>query len=106
MDRGRSHSRASRFPRRARRPGSTCSECYRGVSTWVLPCLENRPVVLTRLSYAIDAKSSYQKDAPVFVPDWIRTTPIWSEDTQRQIRFVICDCEEALLYIANMGSIP
>ncbi|MFN2637948.1 MAG: DNA polymerase domain-containing protein, partial [Gemmatimonadaceae bacterium] len=54
----------------------------------------------------IDGKSFYQKDAPVFVPDWIPTIPIWSEDTQREIRFFICDSEEALLYLANMGSIP
>src|SRR6266496_4742704 len=79
---------------------------YRGVSKWLLPYLANRPIVLTRFPDGIDGKSFYQKDAPVFVPDWIRTIPIWSEDTQREIRFFICDCEEALLYIANMGSIP
>ena len=79
---------------------------YRAVGKWLLPYLENRPLVLTRFPDGIDGKSFYQKDAPVFVPDWIRTIPIWSEDTQREIRFFICDCEEALLYIANMGSIP
>ena len=81
-------------------------EYYRGVSKWLLPYLANRPIVLTRFPDGIDGKSFYQKDAPVFVPDWIRTIPIWSEDTQREIKFFICDCEEALLYIANMGSIP
>ena len=79
---------------------------YRAVGKWLLPYLEDRPIVLTRFPDGIDGKSFYQKDAPVFVPDWIRTIPIWSEDTQREIRFFICDCEEALLYIANMGSIP
>jgi len=79
---------------------------YRGVAKWLLPYLANRPIVLTRFPDGIDGKSFYQKDAPVFVPEWIRTIPIWSEDTQREIKFFICDCEEALLYIANMGSIP
>lgn len=79
---------------------------YRAVSKWLLPYLENRPIVLTRFPDGIDGKSFYQKDAPVFVPDWIPTIPIWSEDTQREIRYFICDSEEALLYIANMGSIP
>jgi bifunctional non-homologous end joining protein LigD len=81
-------------------------EYYKTVGQWLLPYLENRPIVLTRYPDGIDGKSFYQKDAPVFVPEWIRTIPIWSEDTQREIRFFICDCEEALLYIANMGSIP
>ncbi len=79
---------------------------YRAVAKWLLPYLANRPVVLTRFPDGIDGKSFYQKDAPVFAPDWMRTIPVWSEDTQREIRYFICDCEEALLYLANMGSIP
>ncbi|MGI8497036.1 MAG: non-homologous end-joining DNA ligase [Gemmatimonadaceae bacterium] len=81
-------------------------EYYRAVSGWLLPYLVNRPVVLTRFPDGIEGKSFYQKDAPVFVPDWIRTVPIWSEETQRDIRYFVCDDEESLLYIANMGSIP
>jgi bifunctional non-homologous end joining protein LigD len=81
-------------------------EYYRAASKWMLPYLANRPVVLTRFPDGIDGKSFYQKDAPVFAPDWMRTIPIWSEDTQREIRYFICDGEEALLYLANMGSIP
>jgi bifunctional non-homologous end joining protein LigD len=79
---------------------------YRAVSRWLLPYLVNRPVVLTRFPDGIDGKSFYQKDAPVFAPDWMRTVPIWSEDTQREIRYFVCDDEESLLYLANMGSIP
>ena len=79
---------------------------YRAVSPWILPYLRNRPVVLTRFPDGIDGKSFYQKDAPEFAPDWIRTVGIWSEDTQREIRYFVCDDEESLLYIANMGSIP
>ena len=81
-------------------------EYYRAVSVWLLPYLANRPVVLTRFPDGIDGKSFYQKDAPVFAPDWVRTIPIWSEDTQREIKFFVCDDEESLLYLANMGSIP
>ncbi|MFL5554238.1 MAG: DNA ligase D [Gemmatimonadaceae bacterium] len=81
-------------------------EYYREASRWMLPYLANRPVVLTRFPDGIDGKSFYQKDAPVFAPEWMRTVPVWSEDTQREIRFFICDSEEALLYLANMGSIP
>ena len=81
-------------------------EYYRAVSKWLLPYLANRPVVLTRFPDGIDGKSFYQKDAPVFAPDWIRTVPIWSEETQREIKYFVCDDEESVLYLANMGSIP
>ena len=36
----------------------------------------------------------------------MRTVPIWSDDTQRDIRYFVCDDVESILYIANMGSIP
>ena len=81
-------------------------EYYRAVSSWLLPYLRNRPVVLTRFPDGINGKSFYQKDAPEFAPEWMRTTAIWSEDTQRDIRYFVCDDEESLLYIANMASIP
>jgi bifunctional non-homologous end joining protein LigD len=79
---------------------------YRAVSPWLLPYLRNRPVVMTRFPDGIDGKSFYQKDAPEFAPEWMRTVRIWSEDTQREIRYFVCDDEESLLYIANLGTIP
>lgn len=81
-------------------------EYYRAVSPWLLPYLKDRPLVLTRFPDGIEGKSFYQKDAPDFTPDWIRTVPIWSEDTQRQVNYFVGDNVETLLYVANMGSIP
>ncbi|MEJ7758031.1 MAG: DNA ligase D [Gemmatimonadaceae bacterium] len=81
-------------------------EYYRAVSPWLLPYLRNRPVVLTRFPDGIDGKSFYQKDAPDSAPEWMRTVPIWSEDTQRDIRYFVADDEESILYLANSGSIP
>src|SRR6185503_7618666 len=81
-------------------------EYYRAISPWLLPYLKDRPVVLTRFPDGIEGKSFYQKDAPDFVPSWIRTVPIWSEDTQRDIRYFVCDDVESIEYVINMGSIP
>jgi bifunctional non-homologous end joining protein LigD len=79
---------------------------YKSISPWLLPYLKNRPVVLTRFPDGIDGKSFYQKDAPEFAPDWMRTVPIWSNDTQRDVRYFVADNVESIEYIANMGSIP
>ena len=81
-------------------------EYYRSISPWLLPYLRNRPLVLTRFPDGIDGKSFYQKDAPEFAPDWIRTVPIWSNDTQRDINYFVCDDVDSLVYIANLGTIP
>ena len=37
---------------------------------------------------------------------WVRTEPVWSEDAAREIRYIVCDDAETLLYLANLGSIP
>ncbi|HEY2378711.1 MAG TPA: DNA ligase D [Gemmatimonadaceae bacterium] len=81
-------------------------EYYKSIAPWMLPYLRNRPLVMTRYPDGIDGKSFYQKDAPEFAPEWIRTIHIWSEDTQREIRYFVCDDEDSLQYIANLGSIP
>jgi bifunctional non-homologous end joining protein LigD len=81
-------------------------EFYRGVSPWLLPYLRDRPLVLTRFPDGIEGKSFYQKDAPGFVPDWIRTERVWSEHAGREIDYFVCDDVDSLLYLANLGTIP
>ena len=81
-------------------------EYYRSMAPWLLPYLKDRPVVLTRYPDGIDGKSFYQKDAPGFAPDWIQTIPIWSEDTQRDISYFVCNDVESLVYLVNLGTIP
>ena len=79
---------------------------YRGIAEWLLPYLKDRPVVLTRYPDGIDGKSFFQRDAPGFVPDWIRIETMWSENAEREVRYFIVDDAESLAYIANMGTIP
>jgi bifunctional non-homologous end joining protein LigD len=81
-------------------------EYYRAISPWLLPYLKDRPVVLTRYPDGIAGKSFFQKDAPGFVPEWIRTERMWSEDTQRDIDYFVCDDADSLLYLINLGTIP
>jgi len=80
-------------------------EYYRAVSRWMLPYLAERPLVLTRYPDGIDGKSFFQKDAPQYAQDFVRTVTIWSEDSQRELDYFVCDDEASLLYIANMGAI-
>jgi bifunctional non-homologous end joining protein LigD len=79
---------------------------YRAVAPWLLPYLADRPLVLTRYPDGIDGKSFYQKDAPVYAPDWIRLETLWSEGSERDIRYFVIENEEGLAYIANMAAIP
>lgn len=79
---------------------------YRMVAPALLPYLRDRPLVLTRYPDGIEGKSFFQKDAPDFVPEWVRTVRQWSEDPHREIDYIVCDDVESLLYVVNLGSIP
>ncbi len=79
---------------------------YRAVAPWLLPYLKDRPVVLTRFPDGIDGKSFFQKDAPPWTPAWVRTERIWTEETKREIEYFLCDDEESIAFLANLGTIP
>jgi bifunctional non-homologous end joining protein LigD len=79
---------------------------YETVAPLMLPYLRDRPVVLTRYPDGIKGKSFFQKDAPVFVPDWVRTEMVYSKDSDREIRYFVLDDIESLRYVANLGTIP
>ena len=81
-------------------------EYYRMVAPALLPYLRDRPLVLTRYPDGIEGKSFFQKDAPDFIPEWVRTVRQWSEDPEREIDYIVCDDVESLLYVINLGSIP
>src|SRR6185503_14361724 len=79
---------------------------YEAVAPLLLPYLHDRPVVLTRYPDGITGKSFFQKDAPVYVPDWVRTQTISHEDAKRDIRYFVIDDLPSLRYVANLGTIP
>ena len=81
-------------------------EYYEGISPWLLPYLRDRPVVLTRYPDGIEGKSFFQKDAPVYAPDWLRLETMWSEQAEREIRYFVLDDLPSLIYVINLGTIP
>ena len=79
---------------------------YRAIAPWLLPYLRDRPLVLTRYPDGIAGKSFFQKDAPSWAPEWIRTETLWSDTGGREIHYFVCDDVDQLVYVANMGAIP
>ncbi len=80
-------------------------EYYGAIAPWMLPYLAARPLVLTRFPDGIQGKSFFQKDAPAYAKQFVRTVTIWSEESQRQLNYFVCDNPAALRYIANMAAI-
>ncbi|MEE9255054.1 MAG: hypothetical protein V3U43_08970, partial [Pseudomonadales bacterium] len=48
----------------------------------------------------------YQRDAPAFVPDWIRIEVLYSESSEHEVRYFIINDESSLVYLANMATLP
>lgn len=76
------------------------------VALFMLPYLQDRPIALHRFPDGIHGKSFFQKHAPDFVPDWVRTERVRSEskDSERE-QFVVADLR-CLGYLINLGCIP
>ncbi len=79
---------------------------YRAIAPWLLPYLEDRPVVLTRYPDGITGKSFFQKDAPDYAHDYVRTVRMWSGESQRELNYFVAETEASIAYLANMAAIP
>jgi len=79
---------------------------YRAIAPWMLPYLRDRPLVMTRYPDGIAGKSFFQKGAPDFAPEWVRTETVVGEEGERELRYFVCDSEASLLYVVNLASIP
>lgn len=78
---------------------------YLGVSEYILPYLKDRPQNLHRHPNGIDKDGFYQKDTPEGYPNWIKTTSIYSESSDKDIDYMLCQNEATLIYMANLGCI-
>ncbi|MHB9155816.1 MAG: non-homologous end-joining DNA ligase, partial [Endomicrobiales bacterium] len=78
---------------------------YRDIAGVILPYLKDRPQSLNRHPDGIYGKSFIQKDVRGKVPQWVRTVPVYSPSDRRELEYLLCQDEGALLYMANLGCI-
>jgi len=78
---------------------------YRGVAKWILPYLKNRPLSLERYPNGIRKPGFFEKNAPASVPPWVKTVALKSSGKREQVRYILCNDEATLAYVANLASI-
>ncbi|UIR57268.1 DNA ligase D [Sphingobacterium sp. SRCM116780] len=79
---------------------------YEQFGDFLLPYLHDKPISLHRFPNGINSKGFFQKDLDIKnLPSWIKTKSIFSESSNRDINYLICNNKETLLYLANLGSI-
>lgn len=80
-------------------------EYYQSIARYILPYLKNRPLSLNRFPNGIKEQGFYQKDAGDHIPEWIKTTQVYSESNDKYIDYIYCNDKATLAYLNNLGCI-
>jgi bifunctional non-homologous end joining protein LigD len=80
-------------------------EYYRKIAPYILPYLKDRPESMNRHPGGITGPNFFQKDVDHQSPAWAKVVPIYSESNQAKIRYLVCQNEATLVYMANLGCI-
>ena len=78
---------------------------YLKVAPFILPYLLERPLSLNRHPNGIDAPNFFQKDMKGSAPEWAQTHVDFSESTNVNVEYLVCNSEATLIYMANQGCI-
>ncbi len=78
---------------------------YNTMYKYILPYLKDRPESLNRTPNGITNKGFYQKDAGGQAPDWVKSVKLYSESTNKDIDYIICNDKLTLNYLNNLGCI-
>jgi bifunctional non-homologous end joining protein LigD len=79
---------------------------YYEISRYILPYLENRPLIMKRYPNGIAGASFHQHDVDE-VPEFVRTIALEAEDTGglHTVNYIVGDNLQTHLYLANLGAI-
>lgn len=80
-------------------------EYYRRVAPYVLPHLHNRPVTLKRYPDGVFGDAFYEKDAPGFTPDWVKTFPVPRREGGPDINYILINDRRTLVWAASIAAL-
>jgi bifunctional non-homologous end joining protein LigD len=78
---------------------------YIRIAPKMLGLLTDRPTVLTRYPNGIDKEGFFEKDAPAGTPQWVQTFRTYSETTQRETNYIVCNDLDTLVWLANLAAL-
>jgi DNA ligase D-like protein (predicted polymerase) len=73
------------------------------VSMPLISVLTDRPLSVIR---SLRGQQPFmQKNVPKYTPEWVRTTPVWSAASKREIAYALCNDRRTLLWFANQRAV-
>jgi bifunctional non-homologous end joining protein LigD len=78
---------------------------YVSVAPYLLPHFRDRPVTLKRYPDGIHGDVFYEKDAPGFVPEWVRTFPVPRHEGGPDINYIVIQDRATLAWTASIAAL-
>ena len=78
---------------------------YRRVATYLLRHFRNRPVTLKRYPDGVFGEAFYEKDAPGFTPEWVKTFPVARREGGPDINYILINDRRTLMWAASMDAL-
>jgi bifunctional non-homologous end joining protein LigD len=78
---------------------------YQAIAEYILPYLKDRPESLKRNPNGIHDSGFFHKDAGEDAPDFVKTKKLFSESSDKEIDYIICNNKATLAYLNNLGCI-
>jgi bifunctional non-homologous end joining protein LigD len=78
---------------------------YTRVAPFMLPHLKDRPVTLIRYPDGVQGGHFYEKDAPAFTPEWVRTVLVPRRTGEKDIRYIVINDLPTLVWCANLAGL-
>jgi bifunctional non-homologous end joining protein LigD len=77
---------------------------FRHVADAMVPQVRDRPLTMQRFTDGVDKPGFFQKEAPYYLPEWIKTVKLELRDGRKQ-RQILCNDAATLAWIANQDCI-
>src|SRR5437762_811621 len=103
-DGGISHSQKILYPA-AKFAKADVVEYYRKVAQFLLPHFRNRPVTLKRYPDGVYGEAFYEKDAPGFTPEWVKTFAVPRREAGPAINYILINDLATLTWAANLAAL-
>jgi bifunctional non-homologous end joining protein LigD len=78
---------------------------YARIAPAIIPHLAGRALTRKRYPDGVDGEPFFEKNAPKYRPDWVKTAPIWSEGNHRTVHYVLANDLPTLIWLANLAAL-
>ncbi len=78
---------------------------YARIAPAIVPHLAGRALTRKRYPDGVEGEPFFEKNAPQYRPEWVKTAPIWSGRNRRTIHYVLADDLATLVWLANLAAL-